>query len=73
MVIKLINEKPYKFPQPGNSLADRYPELIKEWDNEKNTPLTPKMVAPFSNRYAYWKCVNNMPILLWTFTDKRTD
>ncbi len=56
-MIKLINEKPYKFPQPGNSLADRYPELIKEWDNEKNTPLTPKMVAPFSNRYAYWKCV----------------
>lgn len=30
--------------------------LIREWDYEKNAPLTPEDVAPQSNKKAWWKC-----------------
>ena len=39
-----------------NSLASRYPELVKEWNYEKNGFLLPTMVKPFSDRKVWWKC-----------------
>lgn len=40
---------------PGfNDLATRYPELAQEWSN-KNLPLSPAQVTPFSNRKVWWK------------------
>lgn len=38
------------------SLSYVYPDLAKEWDYEKNFPLTPEQFAPVSGRYVYWKC-----------------
>lgn len=38
------------------SLAEAYPYLIKEWDFDKNYPLTPESVTPHSNRTVWWKC-----------------
>lgn len=32
--------------------------LLKEWDYTMNTDITPYTVAPFSQKSAYWKCVN---------------
>lgn len=41
---------------PGyNDLATRHPELLKDWDYEKNT-LKPTEVTARSNRKVWWKC-----------------
>ena len=32
------------------------PELLEEWDNEKNYPLTPDMVSKGSHRKVWWRC-----------------
>jgi len=37
------------------SLATLYPNLLEEWDYEKNT-INPFNVTPGSNKVAYWKC-----------------
>ncbi len=55
-MIRYVNDIPWQLPVTGGSLADKYPDLIKEWDCENNAPVSPEMVAAFSNRYAYWKC-----------------
>mgnify|MGYP000012367874 FL=1 len=42
---------------PGeNDLASLYPELMQEWDTEKNGTLTPQQVTASSNRKAWWRC-----------------
>ena len=30
--------------------------LLREWDSEKNLPLTPEAVTSGSSRYAFWRC-----------------
>lgn len=35
---------------------EKYPEIAKEWNYEKNGELTPWMVMPGSNQYIWWKC-----------------
>jgi len=39
----------------GQSFAQAYPELLKEWDYEKNT-LSPDELAPKSGYRAAWRC-----------------
>lgn len=55
--IAKIHEQ-YMFIKKENSLAVKYPELIKEWDYEKNGSLTPYMVSCNSNKKVWWKCAN---------------
>lgn len=40
----------------SKSLADLFPQIAKEWDYEKNAPLTPDLVAVHSGKKAYWIC-----------------
>lgn len=40
----------------SNSLASIKPELIEEWDFEKNYPLTPYDVTAGSTKKVHWKC-----------------
>lgn len=42
-----------------NDLPTKIPELIREWDFEKNKTTTPEMVAPNSNCKVWWKCGRN--------------
>ena len=45
---------------PGdNDLASQYPNLLAEWDFEKNGKLSPYQVAPGSQKKAFWICKNN--------------
>lgn len=45
---------------PGiNDLATSCPELVAEWDHNRNGDLKPSMVRPYSNRQVWWKCRNN--------------
>lgn len=43
-------------PPFENSLAKVNPELAKEWNYEKNAPLTPEMFLPKSKRKVWWRC-----------------
>ncbi len=59
----LINEKQYReivsnlpAPPPGRSLADKMPELAKEWAYDLNAPLTPEHFGPSANKSAWWRC-----------------
>ena len=40
-----------------NSLADVAPELVCQWDAEKNAPLTPQQVTAGTMRKVWWRCV----------------
>jgi len=41
---------------PGyNDLASQFPELLKDWDYEKNS-ITPEKVFCKSKKYFFWKC-----------------
>ncbi|MBE5820162.1 MAG: hypothetical protein E7310_05060 [Clostridiales bacterium] len=39
-----------------NDLVSKYPELVKEWNYEKNNSLIPENVTANSNRKVWWKC-----------------
>ena len=39
-----------------NDLATTNPEIIKEWDYEKNYPLTPQDVIKGTEKKVWWKC-----------------
>ena len=39
-----------------NSLADVSPELARQWDAERNAPLTPQQVTAGTRRKVWWKC-----------------
>ncbi len=43
-------------PKPGNSLADRYPDVAAEWHPIRNGDLTPDAVAPASSKKVWWLC-----------------
>ena len=45
----------YWKPKPGRSLSEKYPQLCKDWDYEKND-LTPEQITYGSSYNAYWKC-----------------
>lgn len=42
-------------PKPGRSLADKRPDLVPEWDTERNI-LTPADVSPNSHKLVHWIC-----------------
>ena len=41
-----------------NNFTVRYPELLKEWDYEKNKVLFPEYFSIGSNKKVYWRCQN---------------
>lgn len=46
-----------RVPKSGvNDLATLYPELLEEWDYQKNSELNPSQLLPGSGKKAWWKC-----------------
>ena len=39
-----------------NDLATLYPDLVKEWNYEKNGNLRPEQFAAYSSKKVWWKC-----------------
>lgn len=39
-----------------NDLPSLFPELAEEWLAEKNYPLKPENVTPYSNKKVWWRC-----------------
>lgn len=59
----LVNEKLYRkivsnlpAPPPGLSLADKNPEIVKEWAYDLNEPLTPEHFRPSASKSVWWRC-----------------
>ncbi|MBQ9030716.1 MAG: zinc-ribbon domain-containing protein [Parasporobacterium sp.] len=47
-----------------NDLATKRPDLLADWDHEKNMPLKPDEIGPCSNRKVWWKCRNGHEYLM---------
>jgi hypothetical protein len=47
-----------KLVTEDNNLLANYPELLKEWNYEKNTSLNPLKLLPGSKVKAWWFCIN---------------
>ncbi len=46
-----------RVPKSGvNDLATKFPELLEEWDYNKNSSLDPSKLLPGSSKKAWWKC-----------------
>ncbi len=45
-----------KQPQVLISLLSEYPQIVEEWDYEKNKGLTPDIVSAYSQKKVWWKC-----------------
>jgi len=43
----------------GYSLGDMFPELCKEWNEEKNYDCSPFEITPFTGKKVWWKCEYN--------------
>lgn len=37
-------------------MQEDHPDLLKEWDTEKNLPLTPQQVTSGSDKHIWWRC-----------------
>lgn len=60
---ELINEKLYRklvaslpAPPPGQSLADKQPDVAKQWAYDLNAPLSPEHFRPAANKSVWWRC-----------------
>lgn len=47
---------PSSKPKPGQSLAERFPEVADQWHPTKNDDLTPLDVTYGSGRRVWWRC-----------------
>jgi hypothetical protein len=61
----LINERIYRklvanlpAPPPGHSLADKRPEIARQWAHDLNAPLSPEHFRPQANKKVWWRCDN---------------
>lgn len=41
---------------PESSLKGQYPDIARQWHHDRNTPLKPEEVAPFSRKKVWWIC-----------------
>ena len=54
---KKIEEKNRHYYK-GNSVAELFPEIAKQWNYEKNGSLEPHNFTPGSGRKVWWRCEN---------------
>jgi len=45
-----------RYATKTNNLASEYPELLDEWDGEKNIGLNPSDFTPHVNKKVWWRC-----------------
>ena len=48
-----------RYATKENNLASRYPELLAEWDRERNTNLNPSDFTPHVGKKVWWRCRNS--------------
>ena len=60
-------------PPLENSISIEFPNLISEWDDEKNKPLTPDQFSRGSHKIIWWLCPKNhsFPATIKNRTNKK--
>ncbi|ELB94827.1 hypothetical protein Rwratislav_01822 [Rhodococcus wratislaviensis IFP 2016] len=43
-------------PKPGTSLADKRPDVVADWNWDRNSDITPDQVGVNSARKVWWRC-----------------
>ncbi|WP_192582192.1 zinc-ribbon domain-containing protein [Rhodococcus wratislaviensis] len=43
-------------PKPGASLADKRPDVVADWNWDRNSNITPDQVGVNSARMIWWRC-----------------
>ena len=56
--VKMIQKRIMNQISNTGSLYDNNPNLVKEWNYDKNNDLKPTMVTANSGKQAWWKCSN---------------
>jgi hypothetical protein len=46
-------------PPPGESLADKQPQIAKDWAYDLNAPLSPEHFRHQANKRVWWRCEND--------------
>jgi hypothetical protein len=47
-----------RYATKENNLASKYPELLEEWDGDKNIGLNPSNLTPRSSKKVWWRCAS---------------
>lgn len=55
-IIKCATSRKQNLLANGNSFAEKYPDLLKEWDYERNGDLDPYQFTIGSDNTVHWKC-----------------
>lgn len=53
---KVIRGAKRATPKVGRSLADMHPELLSQWDRERNVALDPTKISTGSHKLVWWHC-----------------
>jgi very-short-patch-repair endonuclease/DNA-directed RNA polymerase subunit RPC12/RpoP len=56
---KKVERLNFNKPKPGQSLAEKYPKLLEEWDYLLNTGIDPAKIPSQTHHDVWWKCRNN--------------
>ena len=56
---RLLIVSNYQYTQKSNSLALKVENSLSYWDYEKNTPLSPLQLSPYSITPVWWKCLRS--------------
>jgi hypothetical protein len=46
-----------RYATKENNLASKYPELLAEWDRERNADLNPSDFTPHVGKKVWWRCI----------------
>ena len=57
--VEIEKKKNIKRLKDGESFAEKFPDLIKEWDCQKNGNISPDMVTWGSKKKIWWTCSEN--------------
>ena len=57
--VEIEKKKNTKRLKDGESFAEKFPDLIKEWDCQKNGNISPDMVTWGSKKKVWWTCSEN--------------
>ena len=45
-----------RYATKENNLASKYPELLEEWDRDKNEGISPSDFTPYVGKKVWWRC-----------------
>jgi rubrerythrin len=54
--VEPVRRRGVRQPRPWRTIGTMHPDLVAEWDTERNSGLDPSALSPSSKRAAWWIC-----------------